>query len=191
MNQIWVVLVSAAAGYAVISGRAVETAGAMLQAGGDAVALLITLVGSMTLWSGLLEIMRSSGDVARLGRVLRHWLRPLFPSLDDACWEPLSLNLAANLLGLGNAATPAGIQAAKAMEKQGESGVRALAMLLALNNSSLQLIPTTVMTLRAAHGAPEPGNVWLPMLLSSGVATTVAVLLMKAANRYEQRKGGR
>ena len=184
METIWLVLTAASMGYALVTGRAGEAAEALLGAGRDAVMMLVTLAGAMTLWGGLLEVMRESGDVARLGRALRRGLARLFPPLPDGCWEPMSVNLAANLLGLGNAATPAGIQAARRLEEEGGAGKRALAMLLALNNSSLQLMPTTVMTLRAAHGAANPADVWGATLLSSGAATVAAAALMALALRF-------
>ena len=129
-----------------------------------------------------MEILRETGDVERLGRCMRKGLAFLFPGLkDEACWSAMGMNLAANLLGLGNAATPAGIRAAQLLEKQGRAGLNALAMLLALNNSSLQLMPTTVITLRAAAGAAHPADIWPATLVSSGVATVVAAVLMRLA----------
>ena len=95
----------------------------------------------------------------------------------------MSLNLSANLLGLGNAATPAGLEAARLLSQQGGAGLRALAMLLALNNAGLQLMPTTIIALRAAAGSTDPAGVWDAELLSSLAATAVAVLLMSWCNR--------
>lgn len=188
MGSIWLLLTVISMAYALLTGGAERTAQALLLSGGDAVKLTITLLGTMSLWSGFMEVMRESGDVERVGRGLKKLLSPLFPPLDDEIWAPISLNLSANLLGLGNAATPAGIQAAQLLEKRGEEGLRALAMLLALNNSSLQLIPTTVITLRAAHGASAPADIWLPMLVSSLVATLTAAAGMALFQRVQRRK---
>ncbi|MGN0747960.1 MAG: hypothetical protein ACI4ML_14935 [Aristaeellaceae bacterium] len=126
-----------------------------------------------------MELLSASGDVARLGHLLARAARDVYPGVEDEeGWAAVGMNVAANLLGLGNAATPAGIRAAQLLSAQGEEGVRALAMLLALNNSSLQLIPATVMTLRAAAGAADPADIWLPTMLSSLAATGVAAGLM-------------
>jgi spore maturation protein A len=84
-------------------------------------------------------------------------------------------------MGLGNAATPAGIEAAKRLSALGEPGLRALAMLLAIDNASLQLMPTTVITLRQAAGAANPADIWGPTLLVSGASTLIAAGLMKLA----------
>lgn len=184
MNRIWMVLMLASILMALVTGRVGETSAALLTSGEDAVTLLMTLLATMTLWSGLIEILDASGDVARLGRLFRRIARPLFPGLkDDRCWQAMGLNLSANLLGLGNAATPAGIEAAKLLAAQGSVGMQALAMLLALDNASLQLMPTTIITLRQAAGARDPGDVWGVTLIVSGVATVAAAGMMYLLNR--------
>lgn len=188
--MIWPAALAISVLAAVASGRAGSASQALLESGNAAVSLMMTLLGTMTLWSGLMEILTETGDVRRIGRMLRRGLRPLFPGMtDDACWEAMSLNLSANMLGLGNAATPAGIQAAKLLAVQGEPGLRALAMLLVLNNSSLQLMPTTVIALRAAAGAASPADIWPASLAVSGAATVTAALLMAWRNRGRARHG--
>ena len=182
MGQIWVIFVLSSC-VLCVTGAGEGGAEALLGSGSRAVMLLVELVGSMTLWSGLMEVLSSSGDVKRLGRILARAARPLFPGVrDEEAWAAVGMNVAANLLGLGNAATPAGIRAAQLLSRQGEEGVRALALLLALNNSSLQLIPATVMTLRSAAGAADPADIWLPTMLSSLAATGVAAGLMLLLN---------
>ena len=132
--------------------------------------------------------LRLRGLVPRLPqvllRMLRRVLRPLFPGLEDeTAWSAVSTNLAANLLGLGNAATPAGIEAAQRLAQLGETGLRSLAMLLALNNAGLSLLPTTVISLRAAAGSADPAGIWLPALIVSGVSTLASAGLMAIINR--------
>lgn len=184
MCGIFVFLCTANCVYALITNQAGEAAKALLSSGEGAVRIFLTLLGSMTLWSGLMEILNVTGDVARLGRGLRRILAPLFPGLEDEqCWSAVGLNLSANLLGLGNAATPAGVCAAKLLARQGEVGLRALAMLLALNNGGFQLLPTTVISLRSAAGATNPSDIWLPTLAVSAGASLCACLLMRLLNR--------
>ncbi len=173
---------------ALVAGRAPQAANALLGSGDEAVALLMTMLAAMTLWSGLMEIMAASGDVKRIGKLFRKIGRPLFPGLnDDGCWEAISLNLSANLMGLGNAATPAGIESAKRLSAQGNCGMQALAMLLVLDNAGMQLLPTTVMTLRRAAGAYDPADVWGMTIIVSVISTVVGVLLMRLC----QRGGGK
>ena len=190
MSILWPAALGLSLLAAALTGRMGEASQALLESGSAAVSLMMTLLGTMTLWSGLMEILSATGDVARIGRGLRRLLRPLFPSLtDDACWETMGVNLSANMLGLGNAATPAGIEAAKRLAAQGETGLRALAMLLALNNSSLQLMPTTVIALRATAGSASPADIWLPSLAASAAATATAAALMAWRNRRRARHG--
>lgn len=190
MNTLWCFLFLSACTVAMLTEQAAGTAAALLSSGQGAVELMLRLMGSMVLWSGLMQILSETGDVALLGRALRRILSPLFGGVkDDACWEAMGMNLSANILGLGNAATPAGIRAAQLLEGQGAAGIRALGMLLALNNSGLQLMPTTVITLRQAAGAANPADVWLPTVVSSAVATVAAAVLMALCNRWEARHG--
>ena len=191
MAKIWTILMLASAGLALATGKAGEATEALLSSGTQAVSLLMTLLATMTLWSGLMEILSETGDVGRLGRVFRRVLKPLFPGLtDDAAWTAMSMTLSAHLLGRGNAATPAGIEAARRLTHLGETGMRALSMLLVLDNASLQLIPTTVITLRQAAGAYDPADIWGMTLVVSGASSVIAVLLMKivflGGNRHER-----
>ncbi len=180
MGRIWMTLIIVSSALALATGRAGNGAGAILASGTQAVSLLMTLLATMILWSGLMEILCETGDVSRLGRVFRRVLRPLFPDLKDGkAWDAISMNLSANLLGLGNAATPAGIEAAQRLSELGTCGIKALAMLLVLDNASLQLFPTTVITLRQAAGASDPADVWGMTLIVSGAATVISILLMK------------
>lgn len=190
MGRIWTMLMLASAAMALAANAASETACAMLASGEQAIRLTLTILASMTIWSGVMEILSDTGDVARLGRIFRRVLKPLFPGLtDDEAWDAMSVNLSANLLGLGNAATPAGIMAARRLAALGESGMRALAMLLALDNTSLQMIPTTVITLRQAAGAADPADVWGMTLLVSGASTVFAAVLLSVLQRGGRRHG--
>lgn len=191
MGRIWTVLLLADCGWALVGGRGEAAGAALTFCGREAVELTLTLAGSMALWSGLAAILEETGDVARLGRLLRRLLRPLFPGLtDEACWEAMSFNLAANAAGLGNAATPAGVRAASLLAAQGETGLRSLAMLLVLNNSSLQVIPGTVLSLRAAAGSADPSDIWLPAMAASAAATVTAALLMTLLGGRGKHGGG-
>ncbi|MBR6667896.1 MAG: hypothetical protein IKL25_06000 [Clostridia bacterium] len=187
MDRIYKYLLLAGAALAMLSGRAGAAASAVLESGEQAVKLLLTLLATMTLWSGLMEVVAESGDAARLGRLFRRILKPLFPGLeDDAAWDAISMNLSANLLGLGNAATPAGIEASKRLAALGKTGLRSLGMLLVLDNVGLQLLPTTVIALRQAAGAADPADVWGMTMLVSGTASVAAVLMMRV---LQHRKG--
>lgn len=179
MSVIWVVLCLAGILWGLCSPQPSTLLTAVLSSGADALRLGLTLGGAMMLWSGLLGVLEQTGDADRLARMLRLLLRPLFPGVtDESCWRWIGLNLSANILGLGNAATPAGLQAASQLAAQGASGRRGLAMLLTLDLSCLQLLPASVISLRAVSGCADPSGVWLPTLAASAASTLTAVLLM-------------
>lgn len=167
-----------------------ETVRGLFASGERAVALVLTLLGSMTLWSGLMEILSATGDVKRLGRLLQRMLAPVFPGVqDERCWSAVGVNLVANVLGLGNAATPAGVEAARRLAAQGQAGLQLLAVLLVVNNAGFQLMPTTVMGLRSAAGAANPADIWLPTLAVSATGTAVGCLLMRLVRWGGKRHG--
>ena len=145
----------------------------MLEGAQEAVSFCIALTGGVCLWSGVLELLERSGAAAGLSRLLRPLLRRLFPraTADEKILAALTENLSANLLGLGNAATPAGIRAAQGMARQsGGLPSDELCTLVVLNTASLQLLPTTVASVRAAAGAASAFDilpaVWLSSLFS-------------------------
>lgn len=180
MGRIWIWSVILSLAAALATGRAEEMATSMFAAGGEAVSLVLTLTASMTLWSGLLEILSATGDLGRLGRLTGRMAAPLFGGVrDEACWEAMGTNLTANILGLGNAATPAGILAAQRLSQLGEPGLRALGVLLVLNNAGLQLIPSTVMALRQAAGSADPGSIVLPSMAASVASAVVGVIVLR------------
>lgn len=187
MNHTWRMLMVLSCVVCILAGRAGAGAAAALASGEKALQMLLKMAGSLVMWSGLMEILAASGDVERMGRGIRRCMHRLFPgTTDDEAWAAMGMNMAANILGLGNAATPAGIRAAQLLSRQGESGARALAMLLVINNTCPQLAPTTVMTLRSAAGAANPADIWGPTMAVSAVSTVVGVGLMLLL----QRRGG-
>lgn len=161
---------------------------AMAAAGERAVSLGLVLCGTMAVWCGLMEVLRATGDDVRLSRVFRRVLSPLFSGLTDAqAWNAVCLNLSANLLGLGNAATPYGLEAARLLTRpeNGQAGLNALAMLLVINNSGVQLIPSTVIAMRSAAGSSSPAGIWWAEIISSGAATAAAVAMMLMIRKGE------
>lgn len=170
--------------FALLTHNAQALGDALLSSGGTAVSLAITLAGAYCLWCGVLEVMRSAGLIQHLADALRPLLHRLFPGVPakDAAEEAIAENFAANLLGMGNAATPAGLRAMRemqrcAIEKKDKLPTHDMCLFLVLNNSSLQLVPTTLISLRAALGSSSPADIVLPALLSSSASTLSALLL--------------
>ena len=184
MNSVWKWCTGCAIVYGMMNGNGSAMAAELMSAGEEALKLTMILVSSMTVWSGMLEILGSAGDLKRLGRMMRSVTSPLFGGVKDAeCWEAIGMNLAANVLGMGNAATPAGIHAAKLLASRGEVGMRALAALLVVNNAGLQLMPTTVIAMRQAAGSVDAGCVWLPSLAASAASLAAGLAALRMSGR--------
>lgn len=157
---------------------------AALSGANDAITLSVSLLGVICLWSGVLEIMERSGLSGKIALLFRPFLKKLFPDAakDPVALSAISANISANLLGIGNAATPLGIQAAKRMAR-GCNGTASdsLCRFIVLNTASIQLIPATVAGVRAACGAAQPFDilpaVWLSSVLSVAAGLIAAWIL--------------
>lgn len=173
--------------FAALNGNLSLLSSAAIEGAKQAVSLCLSLCGMVCLWSGVMELMSRSGLSEKLSRLLRPLLLRLFPTAgrDRETLEALSANVSANLLGLGNAATPAGITAAKGLRRlSGRSGAsNELCLLVVMNTASIQLLPTTVSALRASFGAEAPFDilpaVWLSSLLSVSAGITASRLFQR------------
>ena len=160
-----------------------ETGSSLFEGAGKAVEFSLSIGGGICLWSAVMELMERCGLAEAVSRALRPLLIKLFPraSGDRETMDALSQNVSANLLGLGNAATPAGIRAAKGMVRLGHSGADELCLLVVLNTASIQLLPATIASVRSAAGAAAPfdilPSVWLSSALSVAAGLTAAKLL--------------
>jgi spore maturation protein SpmA len=145
----------------------------------------------MALWLGLMRIAEKAGLVEKLARAVRPIFRPLFPGIPageagDRALSAMLLNIAANMLGLGNAATPFGIKAMEELEKLNPTpgtATNAQVLFLAINTASLQLVPTTVIALRASAHSSDPAGILLPTLMSTFCALVVAIVSAKLLER--------
>ncbi len=165
--------------FGICNGTMDAVSAAALSGANDAVTLCISLLGVICLWSGVLEVMNQSGLSEKLAALFRPFLRKIFPDAanDPVTLSAISANISANLLGIGNAATPLGIQASKRMAR-GCNGTASdsLCRFIVLNTASIQLIPATVAGVRAACGAAEPFDI-LPAVWFSSVLSVAAGLL--------------
>ncbi len=168
------------------TGRGELVAAAAVEGAQAAVELCVSIAGMLCLWTGVMEIMRRSGLAEGLSRLLRPVLSALFPQVsgDRGVMDSISANVSANLLGLGNAATPLGIEAVRRMERKSPGTASdAMCMLVVCNTASIQLIPTTVASVRAAAGSSAPFDilpaVWLASALSVGVGITACKLFAR------------
>ena len=188
MSAIWVLLLVASVVVAAVTGRVGALPGAIAESAGRAVTLSLGLAGVLALWMGLMKVAEEAGLVRALGRLARPILRRLFPSVpqDSPAMGAMTMNIAANVLGLGNADTPFGIRAMEELERANPTpgtASDAQALFCALNTASVQLVPATVIALRAAAGARQPADILAATLLASCCATVAAVCAAWALRR--------
>lgn len=179
MSWIWGGMVILSLLFGAATGRIDAVSEAALSGAQNAVELSLSMAGVLCLWSGIMEIMRVCGLTDGLARAFRPLMRRLLPeaSRDSETLAAVSANVSANLLGLGNAATPLGIQAARRMAR-GCGGVASdeLCRLVVLNTASIQLLPTTIASVRAAAGCRTPFDI-LPAVWFASVLSVAAGLL--------------
>ena len=184
MAWVWTGMVVLSLVFGLLTGHLDAVANATLEGARSAIDLSISMAGILCLWSGVMEIMSACGLSASLARAFRPLLRRLLPNAcrDEETLAAISANVSANLLGLGNAATPLGIRAAQRMAR-GCGGVASdeLCLLVVLNTASIQLLPATVASVRSAAGCQTPFDilpaVWLASVLSVTAGLSAAWLL--------------
>ncbi len=186
MSVIWTGMVVLSVIYGLLTGHGPAVAAAAVEGARAAVELCLTMAGVMCLWMGVMEVMKRAGLAEKLSRLLRPVLGWLYPDCkrDRETMDAISANVSANLLGLGNAATPLGIQAARRMARK-TPGVASdsLCMLVVCNTASIQLIPATVASVRLAAGCKTPFDILPAVWLASAVSVTVGVLAAKVCAR--------
>ena len=165
--------------YSLLTGRGNTGVSALLQGADSAVQAVLSMAGGFAFFCGLIRILEKAGAVRFLSRLLSPFLKKLLgPSLPDSALDYVTMNFTANMLGLGNAATPMGVEAAKRMAA-GSTASNALCLFLVINASSVQLLPSTVIALRAAAGSQAPGAIIFPTLLATFLSTLAGILSCK------------
>ncbi len=185
LNAIFIALIAGAVGVAAFAGTMSETNQAALDAAKNAVVVIaFGLIGPMALWLGLMRVLRDAGFMAQIARGLAPAMRRLFPDVpaEHPAMGAMVLNLAANVLGLGNAATPFGLKAMRELEALNpRPGVasNAMALFLAINTSGVAVLPLGVIAIRASLGSTNAAGVVLPTVLATACSTLVAVTVAK------------
>lgn len=184
MNAVFCVMMLIGVAAAAAQGRLSAAQSALLGGGAEAVAFFMSMAGAYAFFGGLLGVLRESGVTSALARALRRPLFRLFrfaPGEEQALGD-ICVNLAADMLGMGGAATPAGLNAMRRLAAAGRRDGRAsdaMLLFLVLNMCSVQLLPTTMIAIRAQAGARNPADIVLPTLLATGVQTLTGIVLCK------------
>lgn len=185
MNALWTIIMIAG----IIAMLLVNPDGAinsMISGANNAVTLALTLLASYALWLGLFKLVENTGISGFLTKLMRRPVNFLFPGVNDKAKGYLSSNIAANFLGLGNAATPMGINAVCEMDDKNGRATDGMIMLLVLSSTSLQLLPSTVIGLRAAKGSLSPASFLPACICATVLSTTVGITLVKLISFIEK-----
>ena len=192
LNKIWLTMMAASILYSFFNGTYAETVAAGIASCSDTIRLLITLLGIMCFFNGLLKIADRAGITKIIARILQPVLGRLFRDVppDSEAFGAMTLNITANLLGMGNAATPLGISAMEKLKKQNHNrntASHAMCLFVILNTSSIQLIPSTILSLRMNYGSGNPFFIVFPMWISSLTGLLVGILAAKFFRAREER----
>ena len=192
LNLVWLLLVVSAVVAAAYTARMDAVTEAVFSAARDAVTFAIGLVGALALWLGVVRVAELAGLMATVARGIRPLTTRLFPTVppEHPAMSAMVLNLSANALGLGNAATPMGLKAMIELERlnpQPGTATDAMCLFLAINTSSVTIVPITVMAVRSSAGASNPAAILVPTLLATICSTAVAVLMARLLAR--RRRG--
>ncbi|MFA6859902.1 MAG: nucleoside recognition domain-containing protein [Clostridia bacterium] len=168
----WMIIIST---FSLIYTNPSNVVGVMVNASGSAFSLCIELVGIYALWMGILEILEKCGINDLLAKILSPIIKKLFKGTTKEAQRAISINLSANFLGLGNAATPSGIDAMQKMDNRTGVATKQMILFMVINTTAIQLFPTTVVGIRAAAGSTNPSDIFLPTLFTSVISTLLGI----------------
>ena len=198
LNILWVIMIAGGIFFAAFHGTMGQITESFISSSTEAVNLCIFMLGVIGVWNGMMEIAVKSGLMKKIAKTMHpfiHWLFPDIPPRHKAN-EYIAANMAANILGLGWAATPAGLKAMRELQKLEEGGGRASDMMcafLVLNISSLQLVPINMIAYRSQYGSVNPAAVVLPAICATMISTIAGIVFIKIIEitRYNGKKYNR
>ena len=184
LNIIWPLFIVISFIYAFFSGNIEQVSNGIFESLTDVVNLSLTFLGTMCLWNGIMEIAKKTTLIKKLTSLLKPLIKFLFPELtkNEKAKEEISMNIIANVLGLGNAATPLGLKAMKTMQKENKDKTtlsNSMAMFILINTASIQLIPTNVIAIRNSLNATAPTQIIFPVWIATIVAAISSIMAAK------------
>lgn len=189
INYIWFVMIFMGLIVGIFTGNGEGISNTIIGSIDSTVTFIIGLVGLMCFWCGVMKVAEKSGFTEKLAKIMKPILKLIFKEAakDEKALGAIVMNITANMMGLGNAATPFGIKAMEEMDRLNNEKGRAsndMALFLVLNAACIQLVPSTVLSIRAAAGSSNPGVIILPAIISTGTAAIVGVICCKILQRY-------
>lgn len=178
LNIVWPIFIIISFSFAIFSGNLEKLNSSIFESTNEAIKLSISLLGTICLWNGIMQIANNTSIVTKLTKFLNPIIKFLFPDLKDnfKIQKEISMNMIANILGLGNAATPLGLKAMKSLQRENKKKdtlSNSMMMLIVLNTASIQLIPTTVIAIRNSLGSENSTSILFPVWIATIVAAVV------------------
>lgn len=189
LNFLWPIFIIISFIYAILVGNVDSINNGIFDSCKSAIDLSLSLLGTMCLWSGIMEIAKKTSLIEKLTKALSPLMNFLFPEIrkEDSVHKEISMNIITNILGLGNAATPIGLRAMKSMQEQNKKKdtlSNSMAMFIVLNTASLQLIPTTVISIRNSLGSNNPTEIMIPVWIATIGAAIAGVTMTKILMKF-------
>ena len=193
LNIIWPIFIILSFGFAIFSGNIDNLNNSIFSSTSDSVNLCISLLGTICLWNGIMKIAINTSFVEKLTTFLKPIINFLFPEIKEnsKIQKEISMNMVANILGLGNASTPLGLKAMKSMQKENKNKdtlTNSMITFIVINTASIQLIPTTVIAIRSSMGSNNPTAIVFPVWIATICAAIAGVTVTKVFIKFSRRK---
>ena len=184
LNLIWPIFIIISFSYAIFSGNLQNLNSGIFESVDNAVNLSITMLGTMCLWSGIINIANNTRIIQIINKMLKPIIKFLFPEIKNnkKAQNEISMNMIANILGLGNAATPLGLKAMETLQEENnnkEELSNSMIMLIVLNTASIQIIPTTIIAIRSSLGSENPTSIIFPVWIATICAGIAGITITK------------
>ena len=193
LNLVWPIFIIISFSYAIFSGNMQNLNTSIFESTESAISLSITMLGTMCLWNGIINIARNTSIIKKVNKLLRPIINFLFPEIknDEQAKDEISMNVVANILGLGNAATPLGLKAMDTLQKENKNKdtlSNSMIMLIVLNTASIQIIPTTIIAIRSSLNSKDPTSIIVPVWIATICAAIVGITVTKVLIKFSKKK---
>lgn len=192
LNIVWPVFIILSFSYAIFSGNLEKLNSSIFDSTADAVNLCINLLGTICLWNGIMQIASNTNILQKFTKILKPIIRFLFPEIqgNSIIYQEIAMNMVANILGLGNAATPLGLKAMKSMQKENpkkDTLTNAMATFIIINTASIQIIPTTVIAIRNSLESQNPTSIVFPVWIATICAAIAGITATKLFIKFDKK----
>lgn len=191
LNILWPIFIIISITYAIFTGNVENLNKSIFDSTENAVNLSLTLLGMTCLWNGIIEVASNTKIIEYLSKMLKPIIKKVFGNLNEKSYNNIVMNIIANMLGLGNAATPLGLKAMNELQKDNKNKEKLsdnMMLLIVLNTASLQIIPTTVIAIRSSLGSKNPTNIIFAVWISTICSLTVGIICAKIIIKYTQKE---